>query len=64
MGDRLAELWEDIPLWVVLLVGAVVLVGLYFGMQALHVPAWGVYLTIGGLVAGAIVAGLRRLGGG
>jgi len=61
MGDRLADLWESIPLWVVILVGAVVLVGLYFGMQALHVPAWGIYLTIGGLLAGVIVGGVRSL---
>ena len=55
----LADLWEEIPLWVVALVTVVVLVALYFGMRALNVPSWGYWLTFGGLAVGAIFAGLR-----
>jgi hypothetical protein len=64
MADRLADFWESIPLWLVAVVAVAVLVGLYLGMQALHVPSWGVWLTFGGLGAGALVAVIRRIGGG
>jgi hypothetical protein len=60
--EWLADLWEDIPWYVVVLVSIMILVGLYFGMRALHVPSWGIYLVIGGLLAGGLVAALRILG--
>jgi hypothetical protein len=61
MRDRIEEIWDSIPAWVIVVVFSAIIGVAALGAFVLHwYPVWVFYIGLGALAVGGLLAALRQ----